>query len=56
MPLDDTGFPVFESTASARYLYERHLVPPALLLIEASSYDTIGNAFWARTSHIDVRA
>jgi hypothetical protein len=30
-------------------------IPSTLLLIETSSYDTIGNAFWARTSHIDVR-
>jgi uncharacterized SAM-binding protein YcdF (DUF218 family) len=53
--LDHLGFPIFESTASAAYLSHRWRIPSTLLLIETSSYDTIGNAFWARTSHIDVR-
>ncbi len=50
-PLDG-GFPVFESAAAARYLIAAG-VPAEKILIETSSYDTIGNAFFARTIHTD---
>lgn len=50
-PLDG-GFPLFESSAGARYLIASG-VPAEQILVEASSYDTIGNAFFARTIHTD---
>ncbi len=50
-PLDE-GFPIFESTAAARYLISKG-VPAARILVEASSYDTIGNAYFARAIHTD---
>jgi uncharacterized SAM-binding protein YcdF (DUF218 family) len=53
-PLDEAGFPVDESMASARYLIERG-VAPARVLLESWSLDTIGNAAFARLMHSDVR-
>jgi uncharacterized SAM-binding protein YcdF (DUF218 family) len=53
-PLDSRGYPVVESIPAAQYLHERG-VPRDRILIEASSYDTIGNAFFARTMHTDPR-
>jgi hypothetical protein len=53
-PLDRDGFPVFESVAAAQYLADRG-VPPDSILFETSSYDTIGNAYFARTIHTDPR-
>lgn len=50
-PLED-GFPIFESTAGARYLIAKG-IPQDRILVEASSYDTIGNAYFARTVHTD---
>ncbi|KAJ8598821.1 hypothetical protein CTAYLR_008662 [Chrysophaeum taylorii] len=47
------GLPVFESTAAAAYLIDRG-VPRDALVVETTSYDTIGNAFFSRTSHTDV--
>lgn len=67
--LSADGLPVYESTASAAYLAKRypHLFvnddndnnkqstsAPAGLFVETTSYDTIGNAYFARTSHTDV--
>lgn len=46
-PLDENGFPVFESRAAAEYLIKQG-VDPAQLLTEISSYDTIGNAYFSR--------
>lgn len=51
----ETGLPVFESAATAAYLMEKRHIPPSQVLFETSSYDTIGNAFFARTSFIDVQ-
>lgn len=53
-PLDERGFPIFESEAAARYLLERGL-PAARVLLEKSSYDTIGNAYFARVIHAGPR-
>jgi hypothetical protein len=53
-PTDERGFPVLESVAGARYLVD-HGVPPALVLAETCSYDTIGNAYFSRVVHVDPR-
>ena len=51
-PLDENGFPIFESAAGAKYLIGAG-VPADRVLIEAHSYDTIGNAFFSRVVHVD---
>jgi hypothetical protein len=51
-PLDETGFPVFESVASARYLVERG-IDARKVLVETCSYDTIGNAYFSKVIHVD---
>lgn len=51
-PLDAHGFPVFESVASARYLRALGL-PEERILFETASYDTVGNAYFARTALTD---
>jgi hypothetical protein len=48
----ESGFPVLESVAGARYLMARGVEPDRILL-ESSSYDTIGNAYLARLLHVD---
>jgi uncharacterized SAM-binding protein YcdF (DUF218 family) len=49
------GLPIWESTASAAYLAQRYPhIQPQQLYVETVSYDTIGNAFFARTTHTDV--
>jgi uncharacterized SAM-binding protein YcdF (DUF218 family) len=53
-PLDAAGRPIFEAYAGARFLLERG-VPAERIFTEISSYDTIGNAFFARAQHCDVR-
>lgn len=53
-PIDEHGFPIAEAAAGARYLLARG-VDPHRILIEASSYDTIGNAYFARAVHVDPR-
>lgn len=52
--LDSRGFPVYECTAAAHYLIERGVVPRKILQ-EHASYDTIGNAYFARVIHTDPR-
>lgn len=47
------GLPVWESTASAAYLRKNYQLE-SNLYVETTSYDTIGNAYFARTSHTDV--
>jgi len=47
------GLPIWESTAAAGSLLDRGL-PASALLVETTSFDTIGNAFFARTSHADL--
>jgi hypothetical protein len=53
-PLDERGFPIFEARAGAEYLESRG-VDPRRILIEESSYDTIGNAYFSRVVHIVPR-
>ena len=54
-PLDGKGFPIFESRKAAEYLIEAGL-PPNRILTEISSYDTIGNAYFARMLFSDPMA
>ena len=54
-PLDQRGFPIFESRAAADYLVKAG-VDPERILTETCSYDTIGNAFFARTLFADPLA
>jgi hypothetical protein len=51
-PLDRNGYPVFESRQAADYLVQLGL-PPERLLTEICSYDTIGNAYYARLLFAD---
>jgi uncharacterized SAM-binding protein YcdF (DUF218 family) len=51
--LSNDGLPVWESTSSAAYLQQRHNIQ-SNLYVETTSYDTIGNAFFARTTHTDI--
>jgi uncharacterized SAM-binding protein YcdF (DUF218 family) len=53
-PLDARGYPVVEAIPAAQYLQERG-IPQRRILVESSSYDTIGNAFFTRTIHTDPR-
>jgi hypothetical protein len=53
-PFDDRGFPIFEARAGAEYLVVRG-VDPRRILIEESSYDTIGNAYFSRVIHVVPR-
>ena len=46
------GLPVWEATASAAHLIDRG-VPPSAVFVETTSYDTIGNAYFARVCHTD---
>lgn len=50
--MSEDGLPVWEATASAAYLQKRHGLKH--VYVETTSYDTIGNAFYTRTSHTDV--
>lgn len=45
------GLPIWESTSSAAYLQKLGVEN---LYVETTSFDTIGNAFYARTSHTDL--
>lgn len=51
-PLDAKSFPVLESIAAARYLLE-HGIAGNHILPETTSFDTIGNAYFARVQHTD---
>lgn len=52
--MDERGFPLFESVVSANYLMEKGF-DPKRILFEHHSYDTIGNAFFARMIHTEPR-
>jgi hypothetical protein len=54
-PLDENGFPIFESRKAAEYLLKSG-VPPESILTETCSYDTIGNAYFARILFTDPLA
>jgi hypothetical protein len=49
-PLDAARFPILEARAEADYLLARG-ADPRRILIEAASYDTIGNAYFSRAIH-----
>ncbi|NEQ52110.1 MAG: YdcF family protein [Leptolyngbya sp. SIO3F4] len=51
-PLDGNGYPIFESVAAAQYLLQRGITPEKIL-VETSSYDTIGNVYFSRIIHIE---
>ena len=51
--LSEAGLPIWESTSSAAYLGVIHNIRDNVY-VETTSYDTIGNAFFARTSHTDL--
>lgn len=53
-PLDSDGRPIHEAVAGARYLVENG-APPGKVLWEIASYDTIGNAYFARVIHTEPR-
>jgi len=52
--INDKGLPVWESKAAALYLVDKHKIPQDKILMETSSYDTIGSAYFARTSFCQV--
>lgn len=52
--LDNEGFPVYECTVAAHYLIERG-VESGKIVQEHASYDTIGNAYFARAIHTEPR-
>jgi uncharacterized SAM-binding protein YcdF (DUF218 family) len=47
------GLPIWESTASAAYLQKRYGLVHNVY-VETTSFDTIGNAYYARTTHTDI--
>mmetsp|Transcript_21708 Transcript_21708/g.33200 ORF Transcript_21708/g.33200 Transcript_21708/m.33200 type:complete len:342 (-) Transcript_21708:115-1140(-) len=53
--LSDDGLPVWEATASAAYILDNNdTIPEEKVFAETTSYDTISNAYFARTSHAEV--
>lgn len=53
--LSADGLPIWESTACAAYiLSSTRMIPSESIYVETSSYDTIGNAYFARTSHTEI--
>jgi uncharacterized SAM-binding protein YcdF (DUF218 family) len=51
-PLSDSGHPIDECHASAEYLTKTHGVRDEMILLDAWSYDTMGNAFFALVNHV----
>lgn len=51
--LSNDGLPIWEATSSAAYLKNQHGLEDHVY-VETTSYDTISNAFFARTTHTDV--
>lgn len=56
--LSEDGLPIWESTACASYILNKNdnsltPIPRESIYVETSSYDTIGNAYFARTSHTE---
>lgn len=54
LPRDKEGFCIFESVAAAQYLQTQG-INEEKLLFETASYDTIGNAYFARVIHVEPR-
>ena len=53
-PRDAKGYAVLEARVAGEWL-SAHGVPTRHILCEAASYDTIGNAYFARVIHTDPR-
>ena len=51
-PIDRDGYPIFESSKAAEFLMESG-IHPRRILTETSSYDTLGNAYFARVLFSD---
>jgi uncharacterized SAM-binding protein YcdF (DUF218 family) len=51
-PIDKYGYPIYESVAASIRLIEMG-IPPDIILEESFSLDTLGNAYFLRTVHID---
>lgn len=51
-PLDADGFPIFEASAASKKLVEMG-IPPENVWEENFSLDTIGNAYFLRTVHVE---
>jgi uncharacterized SAM-binding protein YcdF (DUF218 family) len=58
--LSADGLPIWESTACAGYILDQNSdgllsnIDPKDIYVETTSYDTIGNAFYTRTTHTDI--
>lgn len=57
-PLDDRGFPISEAAASAKYIIyssknQQDVIETCRILVEGTSLDTIGNAFFTRVNICD---
>jgi len=52
-PLDEHGFPIAEATAAVKVLLSKFHIPPADIREEPYSLDTLGNAYFLRTLHVD---
>lgn len=53
--INQNGWPVQEATSAALYILETEpSIPAECILREATSLDTIGNAYFLRTQHTDV--
>ena len=53
--MSSNGLPIWESTASAAYILNTYpYIPSSKIFAETTSYDTISNAFYSRTSFTDV--
>lgn len=50
------GLPIWEATSSAAYILDNYgdVIPSDKVLVETTSYDTISNAYFARTTHAEV--
>jgi len=51
--LNEGGRPIWESAASAAYIVKKYGIDPGDIVMETTSYDTIGNAYFARTQICD---
>lgn len=52
-PHDSRGFPIAESRAAVQKLVEKYKINPEHIEEEAFSLDTLGNAYFFRTAHVD---
>ena len=54
--MSDDGLPVWEATSSAAYILDRYgdIITSDKVMVETTSYDTISNAYFARTTHAEI--